>query len=236
MISLTIDIQQDDCPYVQTSDRYDVSMTGLYSDFVETKEKLKTRMFVGGSTEVPVERALEAFDEYETVNICHLISKWDNTAVVKNCTDPTTAMETVRRHEGYLTAPFEVNGGHKKWYLGFDTDAQADAALAELEHSHSFTIDSKEVVAREEYIDVIQNVTAAKSLLDGIRNMTETEYEAFRQAFEAGYFETPRGVELEDLGARAGISGTAFSKNLRRATETLGDHVVEAADALDREE
>ncbi|MFB6222761.1 MAG: helix-turn-helix domain-containing protein [Haloarcula sp.] len=115
MISLTIDIAQDDCPYVRTSDEYAVSMTGLYSDFLESKQKLKTRMFVGGSSDVPVERALEAF----------------------------------------------------------------------------------------------------------------------RQAFEAGYFETPRGIELEELGAAAGVSGTGFSKNLRRATDTLAEHVVEAADAME---
>jgi predicted DNA binding protein len=235
MISLTLDIQQADCPYIRASDDCDVTMTGLYSDFVESKGKLKTRMFVDGTDGARVERALDAFESYDSVNLCHLISKWDDTAVVKNCTDPTRGMEAVRRHEGYLTAPFEVDDGHKKWYLGFDTSDQADAALAELDDAYDFDIDSHEVVTREEYIDVIQNVSAANALFDSIRNMTETEYRAFRRAFEAGYFETPRRADLQELGAEAGISGTGFSKNLRRASDKLAAGVVEAAESLDED-
>lgn len=217
MISLTLDISQRDCPYTTAASEFDVSLTGLYSDYVETKGKLKTRMLVEGADGGAVDEALGAFESFEAVNLCKLISKWDDRAVVKNCTDPTEAMAVVREYDGYLTAPFEVQGGRKEWYLGFDTADLADEALAKLEASHDLRVESREVITRDGYVDVVENVATAKDLLDAYRELTPVERATLRAAYDEDYYERPRGVTRVELGERFDVSDTAISNTLRRA-------------------
>ncbi len=221
MISLTLDLSQGDCPYTTTAGEFDVSLTGLYSDFVETKGKLKTRMLVQGADGHTVQGALDAFESYEGVNLCKLLSKWDDRAVVKNCTDPTAAMEVVREHDGYLTAPFEVQDGRKQWYLGFDTADLADRALADLERLHDVRVESREVVTRDGYVDVVENVGTAKELLDAYRQLTPTERRTLEAAYHEEYYDRPRGITRVDLADAFDISDTAVSNTLRRAHRKL---------------
>jgi len=233
MISLTLDLSQGDCPYTATAGEFDVSLTGLYSDFVETKEKLKTRMLVHGSDGTTVDDALDAFQATEGVNLCKLISKWDDRAVVKNCTDPTEAMQVVREYDGYLTAPFEVQDGRKAWYLGFDTAELADAALADLDRLHDVSVESREVVTRDGYVDVVENVGTAKELLDAYRQLTEVERRSLARAADAGYYERPRGATRVDLADQFGVSDTAVSNTLRRAHRKLADPVEDVDEPME---
>lgn len=221
MISLTLDLAQGDCPYTRTAGEFDVSLTGLYSDFVETKGKLKTRMLVQGRDGGTVEAALDSFETAEGVNLCKLLSKWDDRAVVKNCTDPTAAMAVVRDHDGYLTAPFEVQDGRKEWYLGFDTAELADQALAELERLHDVRVESREVVTRDGFVDVVENVGTAKELLDAYRRLTPTERRTLEAAYQEEYYQRPRGITRVDLADDFDISDTAVSNTLRRAHRKL---------------
>lgn len=232
MISLTLDISQRDCPYTAAASEFDVSLTGLYSDYVETKEKLKTRMLVEGADGGAVDEALGAFESFETVNLCKLISKWDDRAVVKNCTDPTEAMAVVREYDGYLTAPFEVQGGRKEWYLGFDTAGLADEALAKLEATHDLRVESREVITRDGYVDVVENAGTAKDLLDTYRDLTAVERETLRAAYAEGYYERPRGITGVELGEEFDVSDTAVSNTLRRAHRKLASPIED----LDRPE
>jgi predicted DNA binding protein len=225
MITLTLDISQGDCPYTTTAREFDVSLTGLYSDFVETKEKLKTRMLVAGDDGHDVEEALGAFESYEGVNLCKLISKWDDRAVVKNCTDPTEAMRVVREYDGYLTAPFEVQGASKEWYLGFDTAELADQALADLERLHDLQVQSREVVTRDGFVDVVENVGTAKELLDAYRSLTDVERRTLEAAYTEEYYDRPRGLTRVELGERFDVSDTAVSNTLRRAHSKLASPV-----------
>lgn len=58
-------------------------------------------------------------------------------------------------------------------------------------------------------------------------DLTESQTEALVSAYEHGYYDEPRETDLEELGSALGISKTAVSSRLRRASgrlieETLG--------------
>lgn len=61
---------------------------------------------------------------------------------------------------------------------------------------------------------------------EGERVLTPAQREALVTAYERGYFEEPRRVSLDDLGEELGISSTAVSGRIRRATAKLVESQV----------
>lgn len=57
--------------------------------------------------------------------------------------------------------------------------------------------------------------------------LTARQREAVAVAFDAGYFEVPRGVALQDVADELGVSQQAASERLRRAMYHLAAEVVE---------
>jgi len=57
-------------------------------------------------------------------------------------------------------------------------------------------------------------------------DLTPEQREAMLLALDAGYFEIPRSVTLEELAADLGISQQAASERLRRATVTVVENAV----------
>ena len=56
--------------------------------------------------------------------------------------------------------------------------------------------------------------------------LTEPQREAFRAAYEAGYFEIPRAASLADVAADLDISASSLSERLRRAQTHLAESTV----------
>jgi predicted DNA binding protein len=62
---------------------------------------------------------------------------------------------------------------------------------------------------------------------EGVFQLTEAQREALVAAHEAGYFEVPRDVTLDDLSSKLGVSKQSVSERLRRAQSRLvGDTVL----------
>lgn len=55
----------------------------------------------------------------------------------------------------------------------------------------------------------------------GRYGLTNKQYEALAEAARTGYFEVPREVTLDELGAELGVSQQAASERIRRATGSL---------------
>ncbi|MEM4781602.1 MAG: helix-turn-helix domain-containing protein [Halalkalicoccus sp.] len=51
--------------------------------------------------------------------------------------------------------------------------------------------------------------------------LSEKQLETVRRAYEAGYFEVPRGKTIEELAEESGISSQAVSERLRRGINSL---------------
>jgi len=60
-------------------------------------------------------------------------------------------------------------------------------------------------------------------------NLTSAQKEALSLAYERGYFESPRGVTMEELGSELGISQQAVSSRLRRGINRVLKRTLSAS-------
>lgn len=56
--------------------------------------------------------------------------------------------------------------------------------------------------------------------------LTEAQWEAMLEAFDAGYFDDPRSASLAEVGERLGISASAAGRRIRRGTFALIEHLA----------
>lgn len=68
-------------------------------------------------------------------------------------------------------------------------------------------------------IDEVNNLLGSSR--DAENGITESQREALIAALEAGYFDVPRRITLQELADQFGISDTALSQRLRRGLRTL---------------
>lgn len=233
MESLTMDMVQYDCPYIDTSEEYDVSFFAMHWDFNTARRQLETRIMVNGADRVALDQGLQALRAHDNMRQCELLSKRDDTALIRSMIDQTNAMKVIRRNDGYITGPFEISDGSEIWHVGFDTTDVASGALSELERRNDFSVESRETIAFEDYLDIIQHVGPATRLLDGCRDLSAVERATLEHAFRAGYFEDPRDATLSTLADDFGVSKTAVSKNLRRGERKILEQVVSAVSDLE---
>jgi predicted DNA binding protein len=233
MESLTIDMVQYDCPYIDTSEAHEVSFFAMHWDFNAARQQLETRILVTGADRTALDQGLTGLREHDNMRDCELLSKRDGNALIRSKIDQTSAMKAVRDNDGYITGPFEISEGSEIWHVGFDSDGVANDALSDLDRHNDFSIETRESISFADYLDLIQNVGPAQRLLEACRDLSSVERATLERAFDAGYFEDPRDATLSDLATEFGVSKTAVSKNLRRGERKILDQVVGAVSELD---
>jgi len=233
MISLTMDMVQYDCPYVEASADYAVGLSGMHWEFDTAAGELETRVLVSAADREELDAVLAMLRDHDTVDGYRLLSRQGEEALIRSAVDETDAMAAIRAHDGYLTGPFEARAGSELWHVGFDREADADRALADLERDNEFSVEARESRPVADYFDVISNVDTAKAVLDAMRGLTDTERETVRRAVEAGYYEAPRDTTVTDLAGEFGISTTGVSKNIRRGERKLLAAIADALDEVD---
>jgi predicted DNA binding protein len=234
MISLQMDMVQYDCPYIDTTVANDVSFTAKQWDFNPATEELETRMMIRGADTGALDNGLSTLGDHEHIHGYDLLKREGEVALLRSRIGMTDAMETIRRHDGYITGPFEIDDGSEIWHVGFDREERADGALSALETDNDFNVESRESMGLEEYYELMDNADVATSLLEGCRGLSEVERETLETAVSNGYFTTPREGTLSTLADDLDVSKMAVSKNLRRTERKLLGRVVEAIDELDR--
>ncbi|SDR44811.1 helix-turn-helix domain-containing protein [Natronobacterium texcoconense] len=233
MMDITLDMEQYDCPFIDTTDDHDVSFTTLHWKFDSHQRELETRMVVEGESRETLESGLSAVQEHHNMCECALFKKRDDTAVIRTVIGETDAMGVIRNNGGYVTGPFHIEDGRERWEVGFDDDETADDALAELEVNNEFDVESRTSVAFDDAADVIEHVGAASELLEGCRSLSAVERETLTVAARKGYFDQPRGATLQMLAEEFDVSDTAVSKNVRRAERKVLRRVVEALESIE---
>lgn len=233
MESLTIDMVQYDCPYIDTSEDHEVSFFAMHWDFNAARQQLETRILVTGADREALDQGLEALRGHDNLRGCELLSKRDGNALIRSRIDQTSAMKAIRENDGYITGPFEISEGSEIWHVGFDADDVAEDALSDIDRHNDFTIESRESISFADYLDLVQNVGPARRLLDACRDLSTVERTTLERAVDAGYFEDPREATLSTLAGEFEVSKTAVSKNLRRGERKILDQVVGAVSELD---
>lgn len=233
MIDLNIDMRQYDCPFIDTTDDIDVALSAVQWQLDPDAEKLETRLLVRGDSRDTLEAGLRALQSHDNMHSCSVFSKLDDMARISAVIEETDAMRTIDRNGGYITGPFQTEDGRETWHVGFDTAADENRALAELDRHNEFEVETREQFDTATLFDLLENSSSALQLLNGCRSLTETEQDALRCAFDQGYYETPRGTTLEQLASEFGVSKTAVSMNLRRGERKLLDAAMGALSGLD---
>jgi len=233
MISLRMDMVQYDCPYIDTTVQNDVSFYAKQWDFNPAAEELETRIMVKGADRGALDNGLGTLRNHDNMCGYDLVRRQGDVALLRSRIEQTNAMKVIRDCDGYITGPFEIADGSEIWHVGFDRETVADGALSELGRHNEYSVEERESMDLEDYYDLMQNVDAATSLLDGCRELSPTERETLRAAVDRGYFTTPRDATLSTLADEFDVSKMAVSKNLRRSERKLLARVVGAMDDLD---
>lgn len=233
MQNLTVDMEQYDCPFIDTSDDHGVEFSAFHWDFNTEQQALETRMIVEAATRKTLDTGLSALREHQHLRSYRLLSKRDGVAQIVTTIGETNAMNVIRENDGYITGPFRIEGGRETWHVGFDSGSVADDALAELDRQNEFSVESRRQLRLDELHDVIENASPARSLLDGCRSLSSVERATLEAAVDEGCFENPRNATLETLAEMFDVSKPAVSKNLRRGQQKVLGRVVQALSDLD---
>jgi predicted DNA binding protein len=233
MIDIEMDMRQYDCPFIDTTDDNDVAFAATHWEFNPTTEALDTRMAVEGADEGALDQGLRALRDHDQMRAFDLVAKREDVARIHTTIEQTDAMESIRRHDGYITGPFHIEDGRETWHVGFDDAGRADSSLSALERENEFGVKSREQLTISEVSDLVQNAGAASTLIQGCRALSGIEQETLEAAAEGGYFDNPREMDLGDLAEAFDVSKPAASKNLRRSERKVVRRVVEALSQLD---
>jgi len=233
VIDIAMEMEQHDCPFIDSTLDHDVSFAAIQWDFDTAQRELETRMVVEGDERDALDNGLEALREHPNMHDYHLQKRWEDTAHIRTTIHETDAMEKIRGNDGYITGPFYIEDGSEVWHVGFDATGVADETLAELERNNEFVIMSRQENGPAELRDFVQNVTAGLELIDACRGLTSVERQTLQTAVQGGYFESPRGTNLGTLADEFDISKPAVSKNLRRGQLKVARGVVDALEYLD---
>jgi predicted DNA binding protein len=232
MITLTVDVRQYDCPFIDTTDDHPLSFSALQWEFDEKRGLLETRIMARGEDGASLDAGLAALRAHEMVEETGLHYREGETALLRAVMRETNAMGVIRDHGGYLTGPPEMADGRELWHVGFDNADRSDRALAEMERENEFEVESRQQLDSEALFSLFQHPEAVVRLLDACQALSATELATLRSAVEGGYFEQPRAATLSTVADEFDVSKSAASRNLRRSQQKVLSRVVEAIDEM----
>ena len=131
MISVTLEMVQYDCPYIDTTDDHEVSFSALQWEFDPSAARLETRMLVEGADRDALAAGLDALEGHPHLHQCDLRSKHGEIARLDTAILEIDAMATIRARGGYVTGPFHIEAGSERWHLGFDSPGVVNGALGD---------------------------------------------------------------------------------------------------------
>jgi predicted DNA binding protein len=230
MIEISLEMEQYDCPFIDTSADHDTTFSAFQWAFDESARELETRMVVQSDSRGGLGDSLRALREHPNMQEYRLLKKWDDTAHIRTTIHETDAMETIRANDGYIRGPFYIEAGSELWHVGFDSAECADKTLSDLERNNEFAVVSRHQDRLSQIQEVVRNADTAMRLIDSCQSLSGVEQETLAVAVEAGYFQSPRQTTLGDLAEEFDISKPAFSKNLRRGQQKLLGDVVDVLD------
>ncbi|WP_202318477.1 helix-turn-helix domain-containing protein [Archaeoglobus neptunius] len=220
MYILALDMRQSDCPFIDTSEDFDVSYLLTYFDF-QNERALSTRFYMSAPDPEELQNCLESLGTKPKILNIELLSREGSLALLTTTVEHTNAMDIIKRNHGYIVGPFTVKNGREVWRVGFDKKSERDNALYELEKTNDFKIRKHHRLTLEEFSKVIENLPVLVELLNSVENMTLTEKLTLRGAIKLGFYDDPRKASIKDLSEIYRISRAGVSKNIRRAERRI---------------
>ncbi|MFB6153170.1 MAG: helix-turn-helix domain-containing protein [Halodesulfurarchaeum sp.] len=232
MIEVTVELGQDDCPFIDTTTDGSVSFSTVNWEFDQVEQVSESRVVMEGGSNGAVDDGLHLLREHPNTVELELLSRRGAVAHLHARVAETEAMNVVRSHGGFITGPFHTSEMRETWHIGFDREAQAEATISALDDQNSLAVLDRRRMTPEDVDNFAQNVGAAMTLVEGAQELSDVERRTLEKAVNEGYFSRPRGVDLGDLASDFDVSKPAVSKNLRRGQEKLLERVVDALKEL----
>lgn len=228
-----MEMEQHDCPFIDTTLDNDVSFSAVQWEFDETNRELETRMVVQGAGREALENGLCTLRAHSNMHNYQLQKRWEDTAQIRTIINETDAMARIRANDGFITGPFYIEDGSELWNVGFDSTAVADETLSELDRNNEFIVMSREQVGEPLAQGTAESVNAGVQLVEQCKQLTTVERNTLKTAVRNGYFKSPRETTLGELAEEFDISKPAVSDNLRRGQQKILETVVGTFDALE---
>ncbi len=233
MIDISMNMEQHDCPFIDTTLDHDIAFSTMHWTFDEADRTLETRMVVQAESPNELNNGLQSLRDHPNMYDFRLQKRWKDTAQIRTNIDETDAMERIRSNGGYITGPFYIEDGSELWHVGFDSGEDADETLSELDRKNEFGIISREKLDDVLTQESIRSVVAGLDLVSACRSLTDVEQKTLEAAVEHGYFETPRGTTLDALANEFDVSAPAVSKNIRRGQKKIMRSAVQTLETID---
>lgn len=210
-----IDLEQWDCPYVNSSE--DFSEGEIYVHRWEvTKNRLKTRGVVY-SKDYDVSALIERLVKDKNNLEFSFVAGGKDFTMFNGAIKLTDAMK-ILSHYGYIVGPFTIRKGREIWRIEFDNAEKKESALSELEKHHSFKVlCDKKLNSR----DILSTVLLESLIKRDSISLTPAEKKAVESAYRSGYFDVPKKRTSDEIAKTLGISKTAFCKNLSKGERKL---------------
>jgi predicted DNA binding protein len=209
-----LNVEQEDCPYVNTSDVFREDEILVYRWEIE-RDKLKTRGIISSNDSLGelIERLTKEKNNLEF----NFVAGGRNYILFNGAIKLTAAMEAISRY-GQIVGPFTIRKGSETWRVEFDTQSAEENALSELDRHNSFRVLCDKRVASRDVVSSVLLETLVKR--EGI-SLTPAERKALVSAYELGYFDSPKKRGSEEVAEILGVSKAAFCSNLRRGEKKL---------------
>jgi len=126
MIDTTLEMEQYDCPFIDTTADHGVAFSAVQWEFDTATASLETRMVVEGDEPEALADGLVALRDHDQMAEYDLIRKTDGVAQIRTVIDETDAMQTIRDNNGYITGPFYIDDGTGQILVEADEEAPYD--------------------------------------------------------------------------------------------------------------
>jgi predicted DNA binding protein len=229
MIDIALDMEQNDCPFIDATVEHPLAFGAVHWEFDTASRAVESRMVVEAEAPEALDAGLATFRAHRNTEDVSLLRRQGDVAHLRTVVAETNAMGAIRDNGGYITGPFHVDGGSETWHIGFDRGRDADAALSELDRENEFDVLERSAASFPSQADA----GAAMTLVEGCRDLSDTERETLEEAVSAGYFESPRDATLGSLAEEFDVSKPAVSENLRRGERKMIQRVIDALDDID---
>ena len=235
MLEYTFRIRHDGCwteavhgefPDVSATIIYSYRLTGTSITMIEATNVAEGR----------VAPLVDWLDAHEVMTKAQLVSYHDarKTAFISlegdYQTDTEPVLNVLLRNNCFPTIPATVSNGREHWSVLASTHTEVSRTHEELR-----AIGSVEVDALRQP-DLGRLLTGLTEIKQAVQNLSPRQMEVLARAIEEGYYDSPRGCNIEDLAAQDSANTSTVGEHLRRSEAKILEAVGSMLNGADEPE
>jgi predicted DNA binding protein len=213
MLAIQFSVYHHGCPATELTERFpDVSAKVLSTNVYDKKAAVV--MWAGSARGKETGRFLRFWKDHAAVNTFRVSARKAHEAVfdVRMTSGTRWVTGIVVEHEGIFSTPVPVRNGLETWSVILPDRRLARSLVSELDTVGTVN------VHKIKTLDIGRLLTSAPMTQP---DLTPRQMQVLREAFEAGYFESPRRIGSRELAARIGLAQATILEHLRKAQAKL---------------